>query len=86
MLPENDNRMCQDKCIDIIQSCLEDKCDKKICLEDELSALDINSITFISIIVAIENAFDFEFDDEMLLFTVFPTVKSMIDYVETKIK
>jgi len=55
--------------------------DIKVELSDALSDLDINSITFIQIIVALESEFDFEFEDEKLLFTAFPQVKDMIDYV-----
>jgi len=47
--------------------------------------LNVDSITFIKIIVALEEAFDFEFDDEMLLITKFPTVESMMLYVKTKV-
>lgn len=54
-------------------------------LGSNLSVLNLDSITFIKIIVCIEEAFNFEFDDEMLLFTAFPTVKSIIEYVESKI-
>lgn len=39
----------------------------------------------IKVVVALESEFDFEFDDEMLLITKFPTVKSMVEYVESKI-
>lgn len=50
-----------------------------------LSDLKINSITFVKTIVALESAFDFEFEDEKLLFTAFPTIGSMIEYVESKV-
>lgn len=40
---------------------------------------------YIKIVVALEGEFDFEFDDEMLLITAFPTIKSIIDYVESKV-
>ena len=58
---------------------------KSILLDMELDSLNINSITFIEIIVSLETEFDFEFDDEMLLFAKFPTVKSMVEYVESKV-
>jgi acyl carrier protein len=54
--------------------------------ETELSALNINSITFIEIVVALESEFNFEFDYEMLLNTKFPTIRTMIEYVESKVK
>lgn len=52
----------------------------------DLSSSGIDSITFIKIVVALEESFNFEFDDEMLLFTAFPTIKSMVEYVESKIQ
>lgn len=55
-----------------------------VTLETEFTGTGIDSITFIKLIVALEEEFDFEFDDEMLLVTAFPTIKSMIDYVEKK--
>jgi len=48
-------------------------------------SVGIDSITFITIIVSLEEKFGFEFDNEMLLITAFPTIKSMVDYVELKI-
>ena len=56
-----------------------------ITLEAEPAGAGVDSITFIKIVVALEGEFDFEFDDEMLLITAFPTIKSMIDYVESKV-
>ena len=49
--------------------------------ESLLQDIEIDSITFIKIIVALESEFEFEFDDEKLLFTEFPSIKDMIDYV-----
>jgi len=54
--------------------------------QDLLQDLEINSITFIQIIVALESEFDFEFEDEKLLFTEFPTIKDMIDYVINRVE
>lgn len=57
-----------------------------VTLETGFSDAGVDSITFIKIVVALESEFGFEFDDEMLLITAFPTIKSMIEYVETKVK
>ena len=46
----------------------------------------LDSITFIKIVVALEGEFGFEFDDDMLLITKFPTVQSMVEYVESKVQ
>ncbi len=50
-----------------------------------LTELGIDSITFIKLIVNLEEMFGFEFDDQMLLFTAFPNIQTMIDYVEENI-
>jgi acyl carrier protein len=68
-----------ERALQVIKNNLSEKTD--INLEDKLQDLDINSITFIQIIVALESEFDFEFEDEKLLFTEFPAVKDMVDYV-----
>ncbi|NLA83679.1 MAG: acyl carrier protein [Clostridiales bacterium] len=52
--------------------------------DSELTAIGIDSTKFINMVVALENEFGFEFDDENLLVSKFPTIKSIIDYVESK--
>ena len=71
-----------ERALQVIQDNLTEKVDVK--LEDNLQDLDINSITFIQIIVNLESEFDFEFEDEKLLFTEFPTIKDMVDYVVSR--
>lgn len=77
----------QKKILDVITSNLiETEFEtQKIHVNTPLTDLNINSITFVKTIVALESAFDFEFDDEKLLFSAFPTIGSMIQYVETKV-
>lgn len=53
--------------------------------EMRLDELNTDSITFIKIIVALETEFDFEFEDEKLLFSAFSTIQSMIDYVNEQV-
>lgn len=74
----------QKKVLEVILSVLDSKIDD-ITLETEFSGAGVDSITFITVVVALENEFNFEFDDEMLLITAFPTIKSVIEYVESKI-
>ena len=74
----------QKKVFEIIVSTIESIIGD-ITLETSLSEAGVDSITFIKIVVALEGEFDFEFDDEMLLITAFPTIKSMIDYIESKV-
>lgn len=68
-----------------IKSNLEETVFPNVTIDTALSSVGIDSITFVKIVVSLEEAFDFEFDDEMLLFTAFPTLRSMINYVESKI-
>ena len=48
-------------------------------MEDDLSAIGLDSITFIRVIVALEEAFDVEIPDEYLLLTEMNTVSKMKD-------
>ncbi len=68
-----------------IISNISEKVSDSITLDMDLNRAGIDSITFISTIVGLESEFDFEFDDEMLLITKFSTLRSMIEYVESKI-
>ena len=47
--------------------------------------IQINSIAFISLVVAIEGEYDIEFDDEMLLVSKFNTISDIGKYVLEKI-
>ncbi len=53
--------------------------------ETSLYDISVDSITFIQIIVNIEEAFSIEFDDEMLLYESFADVQSIIDYTKMKL-
>jgi len=75
----------QEKIFYIINNIYYEIKKNKIALETEFVNIEINSIIFIKIVVALEEAFDFEFDDEKLLIAEFPTVKSIVEYVEAKI-
>ena len=75
----------QKKALEVIASNLNSKYLDDISLDSDFANIGIDSITFIKIVVALESEFDFEFDDEMLLITAFPTVKSIIQYVESKV-
>jgi len=59
--------------------------DGNISLETVFTDIGLDSITFVKIIVDLENEFKFEFDHEKLLLNEFTTVKSMIGYIESKI-
>ena len=69
----------------VIVSTLCEKFKDNISIETDLIAIGLDSISFIQTVVNLENEFDFEFDDEKLLITEFPTVRSMIEYIESKV-
>ena len=48
--------------------------------ETEITTMNIDSITFIKIIVALEDAFEIEFDSRKLKYISFFNVDELIDY------
>jgi acyl carrier protein len=52
-------------------------------LEDNLPELGMDSITFIQIVVALEEAFECEIPDEKLLITEMDTVQKMVDVLQS---
>ena len=75
----------QKRAYDVIVSTLRGRIKDNISIETELTAIRLDSILFIQIVVNLEAAFDFEFDDEKLLITEFPTVRSIIEYIELRL-
>lgn len=59
---------------------------KKMDILANLTDLGINSITFVKILIAIENEYDFEFDDDDLNFENFKTVSTLAKYVEDRLQ
>lgn len=74
----------QRKAFEVIVSTLDSKIGD-VTLETTLGRAGVDSITFVSLAIAFESEFGFEWDDEMLLMTKFDTVKSMIEYVESRV-
>jgi len=81
----NELNETQAKALEVIVSTFDSK-NGDVTLETGFSDAGVDSITFIKIVVALESEFDFEFDDEMLLITKFPTIRTMVEYVESKVK
>ena len=75
----------QKRAFNIVVSNLNEKTPNDISLDMDINSIGLDSISFIKIVVDFEGEFDFEFEDEMLLITKFPTVKSMIEYVESMV-
>lgn len=74
----------QKRAFEVIILNLKEKSLDNVSFDTDFSSVGLDSITFITTIVALEGEFDFEFDDEMLLITKFPTIRSMVEYVESK--
>ena len=82
-----------DKIIEIIKESIVEKnirfgepeIECEITPQTALHEISVDSITFIQIIVSIEEAFSIEFDDEMLLYESFADVQSIIDYTKMKL-
>lgn len=69
----------QGKIIDIIKG--ECALDEEITIDTYISYLSLDSLSFISIIVEIENTFNIEFDIETLDIKTWNTVGDIIEYV-----
>ena len=50
-------------------------------IDEDLSALGMDSITFIRVVVALEEAFDIEIPDEKLLLTEMNTISKMTEVI-----
>ncbi|MCI8471536.1 MAG: acyl carrier protein [Clostridiales bacterium] len=73
------------KIVDVIASNMDEIYSGELSLDMVLLNMGLDSFTFIKIVVKLESAFDFVFDDEMLINTEFPKLKMMVEYVESKI-
>lgn len=54
--------------------------DEQTLLED----LEYDSVGFVSMVIAIEEAYDFSFDDEYIRYDALKTVKDVAEYIEKK--
>ena len=54
--------------------------------EDLLTKIGINSLNFLRLIVAVEDTFGFEFDNDYLDLNQFSDVQSLITYIESNIE
>jgi len=75
--------------VEILSSNSTFEIDKKKMYENEeleLDELGINSLSFLKIIVAIEQQFDMEFDDDALEFFNFISLHKLSEYIERKLQ
>lgn len=80
MLKDMNNSQIKEK----IRECIEGIMERKIEEEEfqkSLSMIGINSIKFVKILIAIEEEFDYEFDEEILDFYRFEKLNEFIEIV-----
>ncbi len=70
--------------ISILKEKFDVDCEAGIRLEDNLSSLNINSISFIRLVVEIEKEFNIEFQDDIIDVRNFSTLKSLVEFIEEK--
>ncbi len=75
-----------DKILKIVNDNIENSEVSSDKFDDELSALGMNSISFIQIIVLIEETFNIEVPDEKLLITEMGTINKMLEVIVTLIE
>lgn len=57
---------------------------EQITLEDKLEDIGVDSISFMKVVVAIEQSFGFEFKDEDLIIDNFERIKNVIRYIDER--
>ena len=75
----------QKRILKIITSDFNEKLLDILSLDTRLVSIGFDSINFIKTIITLEAEFGFEFDDAMIFISKFPTIRTMVDYVEKKI-
>lgn len=74
------------KIVEILKNQLEfEQLDAATINSEQLIKLGINSLTFIKIAFAIETEFGFKFKNEELDYLKYPSFRSFIDFIESKI-
>ena len=71
-----------DKVVSIVNSAIEEVSITSLMLDDDLQPLGMDSITFIRIIVSLEDEFDIEFPDDFLLVEKMSTLNKIISSIE----
>ena len=74
----------EDKIMSIIDISVDDKVNDSITIDTEIERIGIDSISFIKLVISLENEFSFEFDDDKLLISAFTTVGDLIEYIKLK--
>ncbi len=80
----NGMTVIQKEVLEVIVSNLDEIFSNGVSLDTDLNSIGIDSITFVKIIIVLEDKFDFEFEDEMLGIKAYSTIRSLSAYVEAK--
>lgn len=81
---EKNNVNLNDSIDSCIISIIKNELQSDICIlpETKIETLSLNSMKYVSIIVSLEDEFNFEFDEEYLIQNNFSTVQEIIEYVK----
>jgi len=82
---DNEMSLTQQKIFSTITGCFSEENLNNSPVSANLDITHLDSLNFIRVVVALEEEFGFEFDDEMMIVDSFSTIHSMIEYVESKI-
>lgn len=79
------NKFVEEKVAEIVQKQIGDDSDVSIALESSFDELNIDSLDFIEIIIATEDAFNIEFTDEALYMGKFKYISDFTSYISEMI-
>jgi len=82
---ENSISGIQKEIVEVITSNIDEIFSGELSLDLDFADIGLDSLTYIKLVINLESEFDFEFDDDMLLITAFSKLKTMVEYVESKI-
>ena len=85
LITQQENSKAFDVIVASLSESLEVSADS-IKVDSSLNEFGLDFINFVNLVIALEMEFDFEFDDDKLLISKFPTVLSLIEYVDEKVQ
>ena len=82
----NNRESVQDKILEIVNSNIENASLQLNQADEDLVTMGMDSISFISIIVALEEAFEIEYPDEYLLITHSNTLNAITNIISAELE
>ena len=69
---------------EVLSTIIREQCsyEGEIDKDTEIAVLNLNSFDYIKLIVAVEDAFEFEFEDEYLVPDKFRTINDVCNYIQ----